>query len=110
MIFPKPIKSLPKASLPFKNATAYLAQLNNQQIVFAEFKKTTNVPEHSHTSQWEVVLEGKVDYFEDGIKHTYKKGDRFFVKSRKKHSAKVYKGYACIMFFNQKDRYKPLKH
>ena len=70
-----------------------------------EFEKDIEIPEHSHESQWEIVLEGKVDYCEAGKTHTYKKGDRFFVK-RGKHSANVYAGYSCIMFFNQKDRYK----
>ena len=105
-IFPQPIKNLPKVDVQFPGVTGYVAQTEKEQIVFMEFEKDTDVPEHSHESQWEIVLEGKVDYFEDNKKYTYKKGDRFFVQKDKKHSAKVYAGYACIMFFNQKDRYK----
>ena len=107
-IFPQPIRNLPKADLQFPEVTGYIAQCEKQQIVFMEFEKDTIVPEHSHENQWEIVLEGKVDYFEDGIKHTYKKGDRFFVQKGKKHSAKVYAGYTCMMFFDQKDRYEIL--
>ena len=70
-----------------------------------EFEKDVEVPKHSHNSQFEVVLEGKVDYWQDGIKHTYAKGDRFFVPAGKEHSAYVYAGYTCVMFFNQKHRY-----
>jgi quercetin dioxygenase-like cupin family protein len=105
-IFPQPIKNLPKVDLPFSGVTGYIAQGKKEQVVFMEFEKDTDIPEHFHESQWEIVLDGKVDYWEDGIKHTYKKGDRFFVSKRKKHSAKVYAGYCCIMFFNQKNRYK----
>lgn len=105
-IFPLPIKNLPEITVPFKGVKGYLVQGNKEQVVFMEFKKDIEIPEHSHESQWEIVLEGKVDYLEDGKKHTYKKGDRFFVQSRKRHSAYVYAGYSCIMFFNQKDRYK----
>jgi quercetin dioxygenase-like cupin family protein len=105
-IFPQPIRDLPKADLPFPGVKGYISQGKKEQIVFMEFEKDTDVPEHSHESQWEIVLEGKVDYCEDGNHHIYTKGDRFFVQSGKKHSAKVYAGYSCIMFFNQKDRYK----
>ena len=51
----------------------------------------------------------KVDYWEEGVKYTYTKGDRFFIPKGVKHSAKVYTGYASIVFFNQKDRYKEKK-
>ena len=104
-IFPEPIKNLPEADIPLDGVKGYLFQGENDQIIFMEFEKDAEVPEHSHESQWEIVLEGKVDYWEDGKKHIYKKGDRFLVQSGKKHSAYVYAGYSCIMFFNQKDRY-----
>jgi quercetin dioxygenase-like cupin family protein len=105
-IFPEPILDFPEAALPLEGAKAYLSQGENHQIIFMEFEKDAEVPEHSHESQWEIVLEGKVDYWEDGIKYSYRKGDRFFIPRGKKHSAKVYAGYASIAFFNQKERYK----
>ena len=105
-MFPEPILKLPEAEVPFKGIKAYLSQGENHQIIFMEFEKDTDIPEHSHDSQWEIVLEGKVDYWEDGIKYTFKKGDRFYIPKGKKHSAKVYAGYASIVFFNQKERYK----
>ncbi len=104
-IFPQPILDLSEVNISFDGVKGYIVQGEKEQVVFMEFENDVIVPEHSHESQWEIVLEGKVDYFEDGIKHTYKKGDRFFVQKGKKHSAKVYAGYSCIMFFNQKDRY-----
>jgi quercetin dioxygenase-like cupin family protein len=105
-IFPESILKLPKADIPVEGINAYLSQGNNYQIIFMEFEKDALIPEHSHESQWEVVLEGKVDYWEEDIKHSYRKGDRFFVPKGKKHSAKVYAGYSSIVFFNQKERYK----
>jgi quercetin dioxygenase-like cupin family protein len=105
-IFPEPILKLPKAEVPFEGIKAYLSQGENHQIIFMEFEKDAEIPEHSHESQWEIVLEGKVDYWEEEIKYTFKKGDRFFIPQGKKHSAKVYAGYASIVFFNQKERYK----
>ena len=105
-VFPKPILNLPEADIPLEGVKAYLSQGKNYQIIFMEFIKDVLIPEHSHESQWEIILEGKVDYWEEGIKYTYKKGDRFFIQKGKKHSAKVYAGYASIVFFNQKERYK----
>ena len=105
-IFPGPILDFPEVTLPLEGAKAYLSQGENHQIIFMEFEKDAEVPEHSHESQWEIVLEGKVDYWEDGVKYSYRKGDRFFIPRGKKHSAKVYAGYASIAFFNQKERYK----
>lgn len=105
-IFPKIIKSLPKADINIDGANLYLVNGENEQVVFMEFKKNVNIPKHSHESQFEVVINGMVEYFADGIKHIYKKGDCFFVPKGKKHSAKIHAGYSSIAFFNQKDRYK----
>ena len=103
-IFPKLIRDLPKANIHFDGINAYI-QGECEQIIFMEFEKNVEIPEHSHESQWEIVLEGKVRYREDGREYIYKKGDRFFVAKGKKHSATVYAGYSSIVFFNQPDRY-----
>jgi quercetin dioxygenase-like cupin family protein len=106
-IFPEPIRNLPQADIPFDGITAYLSQADNHQILFMEFNKDVEVPEHSHEAQWGVVLAGKVDLTIDGIQHTYSRGDSVFIPTGVKHFAKVYAGYADVSFFNQKDRYKP---
>ena len=104
--FPKPILELPEANIPVKGAKGYLSQGEREQVIFMEFEKDVEIPEHSHDSQWEIVVAGKVDYYEGGVKHTYTKGDRFYIPKGTKHSAKVYAGYASVAFFNQKERYK----
>lgn len=106
-IFPEPIRNLQQADVPLEGLKAYISQSENHQVVFMEFRKDVELPEHSHESQWGVVLEGKIDLTIDGVKRTYTKGDRMFIPKGVKHSAKIYKGYADISFFNQKDRYKP---
>ncbi len=105
-VFPEPIRSLPQADVPLSGAKAYLSQSENHQIVFWKFDEDVEVPEHSHESQWGVVLEGKIDLVIEGVKRTYTKGDRVFIAKGAKHSAKIYAGYADISFFNEKDRYK----
>ncbi len=105
-VFPEPIRCLPQADIPLSGSKAYLSQSENHQIVFWEFDEDVEVPEHSHEDQWGVVLEGKIDLVIEGVKRTYRKGDRVFIPKGAKHSAKIYAGYADISFFNEKDRYK----
>ena len=104
-IFPKPIASLPEVDIPFGGVKGYLSQGENDQVIFMEFSKDVDIPEHSHESQWEAVVNGKVDLTVGGIKKTYRKGDTFFIPQGVKHSGKVYAGYASIAFFNEKQRY-----
>ncbi|MGD1047447.1 MAG: cupin domain-containing protein [Candidatus Krumholzibacteriaceae bacterium] len=71
-----------------------------------EFSEDVTVPEHSHESQWAVVLEGRIDLVIDGRERTLVKGDQYFVPRGVKHSARIHAGYADVTFFNQKDRYR----
>jgi quercetin dioxygenase-like cupin family protein len=71
-----------------------------------EFSKDVDIPKHSHDSQWELVVSGKVDLDINGIKKTYNQGDTFFIPKDVIHSARVYVGYASVAFFNEKQRYK----
>jgi quercetin dioxygenase-like cupin family protein len=104
-VFPKPILNLPEADIPLEGVKGFLLQGSSEQVIFMEFRKNVIIPKHSHEGQWEIVIEGKVDLEIEGVKNTYKKGDRFFIPDGKKHSAKVYEGYASVVFFDQKDRY-----
>ena len=106
-IFPEPILNLPEALMPLDGVKGYISQAENNQIVFMEFEKDVNIPEHSHGSQWEIVLHGKADVVINGKKKTYSVGDNFFIPANAPHSAKVYSGYASIAFFSDKNRYKP---
>jgi quercetin dioxygenase-like cupin family protein len=105
-IFPEPIRNLPEADVPLKGVKTYLSQSETHQIIFMEFDEDVEAPEHSHESQWGIVLAGKLDLTVDGVKRTYSKGDNYFIPKGVKHGAKIYAGYADITFFNQKDRYK----
>ncbi|MFX0083576.1 MAG: cupin domain-containing protein [Candidatus Hodarchaeota archaeon] len=105
-IFPEPILGLPEADIPLEGIKAYLAQGESFQIIFMSFDNEVLLEEHSHESQWGVVLEGRIDLIIDGKKTEFTKGDRYFIPKDIKHSGKIYKGYADITYFNQKDRYK----
>jgi len=105
-VFPKPIRNLLEADIPLEGLKAYLSQSDDHQVLFMQFEKDVEIPEHSHESQWGVVLEGRIDLVIEGTAKTYTKGERVFIPKGAKHSAKIYAGYADISFFNQKDRYK----
>jgi len=105
-VFTGPILKLKEADLPFQDAVAYLSQGEDHQILFMQFDKDVELPEHSHEDQWAVVLEGNIELVIDGITHVYGKGDRYHIPAGVKHRGRIFAGYADITFFNQKDRYK----
>jgi len=106
-VFPEPIKNLPEADIPLDGVTAYLSQSNTHQILFMEFEKDVDLPEHSHADQIGIVLEGKIELVIDGEQHCFTKGDRYHIPAGVKHSGKIYAGYADITFFNESNRYSP---
>ena len=104
-IFPEPIRNLPKADIPLDGLTAYLSQSDNHQILFMEFEKDVDLPEHSHADQVGIVLEGNIDLVIDGEQHCFTKGDWYHIPEGAKHSGKIYAGYSDITFFNEPNRY-----
>jgi quercetin dioxygenase-like cupin family protein len=59
-----------------------------------QFNEDLDLIEHSHESQWGIVLEGTIELIIDGMKYIFKKGDRYFIPKDVKHSGKIYAGYA----------------
>lgn len=103
--FPKPIRDLPEADIPLEGVKAYLSQSDTHQIIFMEFEKDVDLPEHSHAAQIGIVLEGRIDLTIGGETKTYTKGDQYLIEKNVVHSGKIYAGYADITFFNEPDRY-----
>ena len=106
-VFPEPVTRLPEADIPVEGLKAHLSQAASHQILFMEFSENAEIPVHSHEGQFGVVLEGRLDLTLNGIEHTFRKGDRYYIPEGVPHSAKVHAGYADITFFDQKDRYGP---
>ena len=104
-IFPEPIRNLPVADIPLEGVNGYLSQADNHQIVFMEFAKDVDLPEHAHEAQVGFVLEGKIELTIAGEKHFFTKGDRYYIPKGVPHSGKIYAGYADITFFAQPHRY-----
>jgi quercetin dioxygenase-like cupin family protein len=106
--FPEIITKLPEADIPIEGVRSHLFQGQNQQFVFMSFEKDAEVPEHSHEGQWGVVLDGEIELTIGSKKHTFKKGDTYYIPKGVKHSARIRKGYKDLTLFDQKDRYKEI--
>ncbi|MBU0497244.1 MAG: cupin domain-containing protein [Candidatus Thermoplasmatota archaeon] len=106
-LFSEPIKSLPKVDIALQGVEGYIFQGIDKQIVFLQFNQAVEIPKHTHDDQWEIVLNGCVDLFINGKSIRYVKGDHFFIPKDVVHAAKVFAGYAAIIFFNEKTRYIP---
>ena len=105
-IFPSPIRNLPEANIPIDGIKAYLSQAADHQLIFMQFAKDAELPEHSHAAQVGFVLSGKIELIIDGAKNEYSKGEIYYIPENVKHSGKIYAGYADITFFNETGRYK----
>jgi len=104
-VFPEPIRNLPRADIPLDGLTAYLSQSDTHQILFMEFQKDADLPEHSHAAQLGIVLEGRIELVIGGEKRCLLKGDRYFIPEGVKHSGRIYAGYADVTFFDDPKRY-----
>jgi quercetin dioxygenase-like cupin family protein len=104
-VFPDPIRNLPQANVPLDGATAFLSQSDTHQIVFMEFEKDIDVPEHSHAAQMGIVVEGKIELTIEGEKRVFSRGDRYYIPAGTRHSARIYAGYADVTYFDESRRY-----
>jgi len=105
-VFPEPIRKLPEADIPLDGVRGFLAQGEDHQVLFMEFERDVEVPEHSHGAQWAIVVAGKIEVTIDGARRTCRKGDSYFIPAGTPHSARVEAGYADITFFSNKNRYR----
>jgi quercetin dioxygenase-like cupin family protein len=106
-IFPDPIRRLPQAAVPLEGVVAFLSQADTHQIIFMEFDKDVDVPEHSHAAQWAIVVEGEIELTIDGREQRFSKGDRYYIPKGVRHSGRIHAGYADVTFFDEPERYSP---
>ncbi|NIO37874.1 cupin domain-containing protein [Candidatus Bathyarchaeota archaeon] len=105
--FPKIITDLPEADINFEGVRGWIAQGDNHQIVFFEIELSAEVPEHSHNTQWGIVVEGEMELTIDGKAKVYREGDEYLIPAQAKHSAKFLTKCRIIDFFTDKTRFKP---
>jgi len=108
--FPKIIKDLPEAELPFSGVRAWILQGEKHQLIFFEMQPEAKVPEHSHTyPQWGMVIQGKMNLAIDGKTKLIEKGDDYLIPAGAKHYAAFLVKTRVIDLFSEKTRYKAKK-
>jgi quercetin dioxygenase-like cupin family protein len=107
--FPEFINKLPELDIDLPGVSGQILQGETHQVVFIRFDQDVEVPEHSHRSQWELVVNGEVLLRMKGEEQVYTVGQRFFVPDGVPHSASVKAGFRSVVFFDQVDRYSARK-
>ena len=105
MEYPKMITDLPEADIPFEGIRGWLMQTTTQQLVFMELDPIGGVPEHSHSAQFGVVLEGEMTLTVGGESTRYKKGDSYAIPAGVPHSAEVHSHVKVIDMFDEVARF-----
>lgn len=107
--YPEIITSLPEADIPLPGVLGWIAQGKNFQIVFFDIEPSGNLPPHSHSAQFGVVLEGEMTLTIAGETKRYSKGDTYYIPEGVIHQAKFHTHFRALDFFAEPDRYKPKK-
>ncbi|MBN1948299.1 MAG: cupin domain-containing protein [Candidatus Cloacimonetes bacterium] len=104
-IYPEMITSLPEIEIGLPGLRGWLLQGLNSQLVLFEIEPIGRMPEHSHTAQWGIVLEGEMKLSIAGETRIYRRGDRYFIPEGIKHSAEFLTKVYVIDFFADPNRY-----
>jgi len=104
--FPEFIRTLPEIEAPIAGMRGWTIPGGTKQTVFVEFVETVEVPEHSHSEQWEIPVAGRVELRMQGATTEHRTGDAFFIPAGVPHGATVHAGYKAIIMFNEPDRYR----
>jgi len=105
--FPRFVRSLPEAELPFEGLRGWLLQSDSGQVLFNESDIEVSVPDHSHGNQWGVVIEGRIEMTIEGQTRMYSRGDTYFIPAGTAHRARIYPGFRAVDYFADQDRYRP---
>jgi mannose-6-phosphate isomerase-like protein (cupin superfamily) len=104
--FPAFLQSLPEADLPYDGLRGWLLQSESGQVLFNESDIELTVPEHSHGSQWGVVIDGKIDLTIGDQTQTYTCGDTYFIPPGTLYQARIYPGFRTVDYFANQNRYR----
>lgn len=104
--FPEFIRAMPEIDLPIPGARGWMMQDGRRQVVFVDFARTTEVPDHSHAAQWEMPVRGTVELRREGRARTHGPGEAFHIPAGQVHGATVQAGYAAVIVFDEPERYR----
>ena len=104
--YPEMIHSLPEIEIPINGIRGWLLQSTNKQVVFFEIEPVGIMPDHSHCSQWGIVVDGEMELTIDDQTKIYRKGDSYFIPAGIVHSANFPTKVMVIDVFDDPERYK----
>ncbi len=105
--FPAFIHAMPEIEIPIPGARGWMVQDGRRQVIFVEFDRTTEVPDHSHDAQWETPVCGTVELRREGSTQVHGPGESFYIPAGQVHGATVQAGYSAVIAFDAPDRYRP---
>lgn len=106
-LYPEMISNLPEIEVPIPGVRGWLLQGERHQVVFFEIEAGTQIPPHSHCSQWGIMVEGEISLTIAGQTRVYVKGDRYFIPAGEVHAATFPSRVNVIDVFDDSARYRP---
>jgi quercetin dioxygenase-like cupin family protein len=104
--FPEMIRNLPEIDIPIEGVRGWLLQAGSHQAVFFDIQPIGEIPLHSHSGQWGIVLEGEMSLTIGDETETYRKGDWYFIPEGVLHGATFPSRVQVIDVFDEPERYK----
>ena len=98
-------KVFPEAIIPLEGVRGWIAQGEDFQIAFFEIEPG-NLPPHSHSTQWGIVIEGEMSLTIGEETKKYQKGDSYYIPEGIIHQAEFHTYFRALDFFAEPKRYK----
>jgi quercetin dioxygenase-like cupin family protein len=103
--YPEFIRNLPEIDIKIEGVRGWLLQGGDKQIAFFDIEPIGEVPPHSHSAQWGIVVEGKMRLTIGEETRIYQKGDWYFIPEGVTHSATFLTRFQAIDIFDEPERY-----
>jgi quercetin dioxygenase-like cupin family protein len=101
---PEFIKALPAPDVEMEGLNASMVT-GDALVLFFTLDRRHDTPEHTHSDEWGVILEGECDITIDGNTTKYRRGDTYFVPAGTPHSVVSYAGLSAIEVFADPNRF-----
>lgn len=107
MGFPDVLRRLPEGKLS-AGLKARVLQGPLSQCVLVEAEREVLVPDHVHSEEWGLVIEGEIEMMIAGKKEVHRAGDEHFIPAQVVHSFRFEPGTRSLHYFNEPNRVQTL--
>jgi quercetin dioxygenase-like cupin family protein len=104
--FPAFVRSLPEIDVSLPGVRGWLLQGDGKQVVFFDIEPIGAIPEHAHSAQFGVVLDGEMSLTIGGETRRYRRGDSYTIPAGVPHSAVFHSRFRAIDVFDEPARYR----